>query len=561
MIEPDPLKILEDSLTAEGSPYALQEEAVRGSYCRSFRRGPRSILDIYIKASSFGEALLAVYGDTSLTYRAAFADAGKFAASLKTRFALAKADRVGIALPNRLEVLVAFIAVTLAGGTPVLMESRNDEFHHRNCAMARCRLLIAMAQSGPGATAVDPTSCSGIRVENLVTGESVTWAECLSHEGLPRSSWVHAGTDEDALIALTSGTSGRPKGVVHTHLGVVTGLMNMMLAGNFANPTTPRVSQKTTRPSRPCVLLLAPFAHVSGYTQLLLLMMLGGCLVLGQALAACEIADVVARRKVRSIVGLTPGTARRLLSFAAQYDLGSLGSFHVNGFALHENLVAAVAATLPQVVVGTSYGMTETGGSICALAGEALRERPQSCGRVLPTVDVRVTGTDGREMPAGQVGEIWIRGAMLLREYCGQGNEALGDGWLRTGDLGYVEVDRFLTVVDRLSDTITIDGRRISCLDIERALLRSHDLDEVAVFAVTEAGRAILSIAAVAGRQEPDLESIRSLVRAEAGVECVIVLHEELPRNSSGKVNYTTLSTLQQLEGHTPHGSARRNLS
>ena len=520
---------LEQLLTSSpSSHFCLQEETIGAAQHKTFRRGPKTILEIYKKARALGDSAF-VTGRETLSYREALRRAEQFAGALTTWVPLTKGDRVAIALPNVVESVVAFIGVTLTGATPVLMECRDEAFHLANCETTGCRVKIS---------AIAPDR--SIWCEDLVTRERRSWEEL--HQSAPGPvTWPNVERTDEAVIGMTSGTTGRPKGVVHTHVGVATGLMNMMLAASLSNPRPPPAAGEKSRPSRPATLLLAPWSHVSGYTQILLMMMLGGKLVVGEDLSVAEIAALIERERVRSVVGLTPAATLQLLSIAHEHDLSSLASFHINGFALHKNLVRAIAEKLPNVVVGTSYGLTETNGAVCALAGAALESRPYSCGRVLPTVDIRIVGDDGHESGPDEIGEIWIRGAMLLREYCGGGKDALREGWFRTGDSGALASDRFLTIVDRLRDTLLLGGRSLSCLAIERVLLERFDFDELSVCGMKGPQTATLRVAAVPGRQPTTAAEVQYLLRAQFGVASVVSFHTDLPRNASGKIDQSLL--------------------
>ncbi len=535
------METLERWLTADGSPYALEDAQIGGRKHRAFRHGPRTLSDIYRKVQARPDNALLVVGGRPLICRMVMDDAARLSAVLREQFAVGPGIRVGIALNNRYEAVTAFLAVTLLNGTAVLIGGHDTRRTQYCSDIAACDVLISEARNIP----IDSSSPSDLWIGSRTDAkyEFSYWkpfSDTLCATEIPRLPVPTADPESDAVITFTSGTTGLPKGVTLTHRSIVTGLMNMMLAGSLANAGQQRrAGAKPTAPLRSCALLFAPFTHVSGYTQLLLQMMVGGKLVLGDDWPVRAIAETIEKEKVRSVIGLTPAKTRALLDVASEYDLSSLAAFHINGFALHQNLAEAIVAKLPQVTVGTSYGMTETSGAICALAGNNLRERPHSSGRVVPTAEIKIVADDGQELQTGEPGEIWVRGAMLFRGYCGGGADALREGWFRTGDLGSVSEDRYLTVLDRLQDTLAVNGSTVSCLSVERAVMELPDVEEVAVFAL-DGGDAGTSLAvAVVPRQNArlDLATIRARVLETVGLEPKLAVLGELPRNSSGKIN------------------------
>jgi long-chain acyl-CoA synthetase len=280
-----------------------------------------------------------------------------------------------------------------------------------------------------------------------------------------------------ALIAFTSGSTGHAKGVVLTHRGLLHGLMNMMLGAALNAEGRGRDGKANIPPGLPVSLLAAPFSHIAGFSQFLLMMHVGGRIVLLPEPDSHAARRLVHEETVTSLAGFGPDMIAELLD--VPQELQSLRSIGIHGCSLTPTLLGDITAALPGANVCTGYGMTETAGSVCVISGATLLERPRSCGRSLPALDLLIL-RDGTEAPAGEVGEIAVRGAMLTPGYLGPGGTlvpAARDGWFRTGDLGCRDESGFLYVTDRA-------GNAFPCSAIEAGVLATRLTREVAAFGI-----------------------------------------------------------------------------
>jgi acyl-CoA synthetase (AMP-forming)/AMP-acid ligase II len=292
--------------------------------------------------------------------------------------------------------------------------------------------------------------------------------------------------------------------------------------------------------------MLAPLSHVGGYAQFLLALMIAGKIVFPRGREAEDAARLIEAEGVQSIAGAPVALVRDLVAHRrAQGGLESLAAFQLHGSALASGLVEAIRSAFPQASVGTGYGLTETNGSIAVATDDDLRRKPGCSGRVLPTVEVRIQDEAGRACEPGQAGEIWLRGAMVMRGYAGLAGAGGGlrDGWFRTGDRGRLDDDGFLFVLDRAEDVITLGTRRLSCSALARWVEGLAGVDEAAVLPLDGHGRLLLAVAPAPGRPV-DLTALGAQLQTEIAApqaQVTVVAWDRLPRTRSGKVDAAAL--------------------
>ena len=224
---------------------------------------------------------------------------------------------------------------------------------------------------------------------------------------------------------------------------------------------------------------------------------------------------------------------------------GSIGGIGFGGAGLPKGLIGEVLARRNDSMSGIGFGMTETNGVGAAVSGALFELRPQASGLLSPIVEVRVRDADGQDAPAATPGELCLRGVSLMQGYWGGGGvdaSVLEDGWLRTGDVGYIDADGYLHVVDRLKDVINRSGEKIAAAEVESCMLQQPGVAEAAVFAQPDesTGEAVVAVVVLRPGAAIDADSVRSHVAAHlASYKVPAVVHvrgEPLPRTPVGKV-------------------------
>jgi acyl-CoA synthetase (AMP-forming)/AMP-acid ligase II len=342
-----------------------------------------------------------------------------------------------------------------------------------------------------------------------------------------------------ALLPYSSGTTGLPKGVELTHANLVTSVRQVG-AGL-------RVGEGDT------LLAVPPFAHIMGFLVTLALpLSVGATVVTVPRFDPAQFLELLERHQVTVLVGAPP-MLRVLVGhpLAAGAGLGSLELVVGGGAPLTAAAQLALAARLPGATVGQAYGLTETSVGV-SMPDRDAGSVPGTVGRVMPSTELRVADPEtGRDLGAGQPGELLVRGPQVMRGYRNQPEATaamLGpDGWLRSGDLGLVDDDGNLVIVDRLKELIKVSGWPVAPAELE-ALLATHPaVADAAVLGRQDPAKGEVPVAVVVARSgaEPGPEELLAWVAER--VEPHKRLHAvrftgAIPRTPSGKVLRRALS-------------------
>lgn len=567
-------------LTQRGSPFELQDVCIQGVPCKVFPKGPQTLNDIYRRAQSFAQRDYLVFGTTRLSYGETLAQATVLAHTLRQQFSVTDGARVALLMRNCPEWIIAFIAITSLAATAVIIHA--DSAAHDVAAallIAESSLLICDSERAQSLTNVsltlqmiildDIANLTALSKHKHMSFDAALSADISDITPAPFRT-VKPNPDSTALIAFTSGSTGKPKGVVLSHRNIVTGLMNMMLGGALisARSAAPRFVAKSSTSSTPCALMLSPLSHISGYAQLLLMLYVAGKIVLMPRWNVDSAMSLIEREKARSLVGATPLMIKELVRTQhSDRDLSSLTGFYLHGAALHSSLIDEIDTAFPQTIISTGYGMTETCGSVSVIAGTELHARPDSCGLVLPSVEIKLMDEEDLEAPTGGTGEIFVRGAMTMQGYSGATADlsaVINDGWFKTGDLGRFDTDGYLHIVDRLKDVMAWGNKNISAALVERAATSFPNIEEAAALGSCSIAATNEILVAVLAKTEDSL--IANALRAhlcacldEPEMKLRIVPCATFPRTASGKINRNELR--QQVlailrQNHAPHSSS-----
>ena len=528
-------------VAAPGSPFEI---GLRDGL-RQFVNAPGDLGALIEAARVHGPRTFIVEGSEDgigrrLTYDQVFAWRDRLVA----RLGIGRGERVAICMRNRTEWLIAFLAVIRAGGVAALLNSRGSPEE----------LAAMIAEVTPALVLADAERMPLIR-QGGYAGRLFDMTAPLAAAHGPAPDPVPAQPQDPAAILFTSGTTGRTKGAVLTHRSLITGLLSVQLSGlmiaqRMADQYGMTVEQLMARMPQQAVLLVYPLFHISGLGSAFLSPMFSGAkVVIMRRWDAAEALRLIAEEKVSMFTGV-PTMLWDVLRQAelAGADLSSLTNVASGGQALPVNLLEEIRAACPQAAMGTGYGMTECSGSVAQAVGEDFVRKPGSAGRVLPLVDMRVLGPEGEVLARGETGEIAVRGAMVMQGYWNRPEETaavLGaDGWLRSGDIGYVDEEGYVFIVDRKKDMVISGGENIYCAEVERVLGTVPGVTECAAFGIPDErlGEALVAVVVASGQSEEALvrEVGERLARYKAPRR-IAFSPIALPRNAVGKLDKIAL--------------------
>jgi len=549
------------AIAASDSPLKLSDGVVGGVPMKIYAEAPPTIRTILELAEpQFGARDFLVYEDERVTY-AAFARAVEhFAKALIEQFGVQKGDRVAIIMRNYPQWPVPFFAALSIGAIATPMNSwwTGDELEY------------GLSDSGAKVAVVDPQILDRIRdnlgnlndLKSIIVargGEGESDPRVTAFESLigPANSWkdlaqiglpaADLGPDDDATIMYTSGTTGRPKGALATHRAIVSNMLNSltcqmrMLLRRGEEPPEPDPTEQNA------TLLAIPFFHATGSFAVLIPSMLQGAKIVSQyKWDAGEALPIIEREEINNVGGV-PAIAWQLLEHPDRdkYDLSTIKAVSYGGAPSAPELVSTIKKRFPEAAPGNGWGMTETCATATLNIGEDYVNRPDSAGAAPGAVEIKIVGGDGKEVAAGEVGELWCKGPMNCKAYWNKPEataETFVDGWVVTGDLARIDDEGFLYLVDRAKDMLIRGGENIYCIEVESALYDHPAVMDASVVGIPHKvlGQEVGAVVQLKPGMEASEDELRAHVRNQIAAFKVPVeiqfQDEPLPRNANGKI-------------------------
>ena len=486
-------------------------------------------------AAQSPQRIAIVDGQRRIDYGRFWRQAQAFATHLH-ELGIGNGERLALLLPNRIEAAVACYGGWLAGAivVPLNVQARARDFapwlRHSGA-----RHVVYEQGHRDVEVALEEIGYQGTH-STLRDGEALCAdAESDAFDG-------HTLDENDtALILYTSGTTGAPKGVMLSH-------------ANLAANAEAVVDYLQLGPED-CVLSVLPFYYAYGASVLHTHLISGACVVLAPNLLFPHLVlQALAQERATGFSGV-PSTYALLLQHAAlgDYDFSTLRYLTQAGGAMSPQLTSRLRATLPHPRLFVMYGQTEATSRISWLPPERLEEKLGSVGIPVRGVQWKILREDGSPTAPGDSGEVWVQGPNVMQGYWDNAAataSVLAEGWLRTGDVGYLDGDGYLFLLGRRSDMIKTGAHRVHPTDVEEVIAEMPGVTEVAVVGVDDEilGQVIKAFVVAQDLPPRAEDRIKAHCRARLAPYKIpkhVAFVDALPRTASGKIRRVQLMELQ----------------
>ncbi len=343
---------------------------------------------------------------------------------------------------------------------------------------------------------------------------------------------VSLNETDDALIMYTSGTTGKPKGAILYHRSLIATAMH--------------ISDFIAYKPEDRVICVVPLFHITGLAQIMLSHIFSGipCVYL-RTFKVKDFLEIMSSERITKSISVI--NILWLMINHPEFDHYDFSSYQVamcGGSPATEEMVKGILNKLPHLKLSVGYGLTESDGIASTTPYEDTLRKIEAAGKILPLVEAKIVNEEGRELPPHGVGEIILKGPTVTKGYWGKPEATkatIVDGWLRTGDIGKLDDEGYIYILDRKKDMINRGGEKIFSLEVENVISNHPKVLEVAVVAVPDKflGEAVKAAIVLRPGQTAEGEEFKNFCSehlADYKIPKYIEFLDALPRNPAGKV-------------------------
>jgi acyl-CoA synthetase (AMP-forming)/AMP-acid ligase II len=510
---------------------AMRQEARFGDrIVPAFAERPRNIWDMVARAAAKSpDAEALVCGIRRMSWREVIMASQRIADGF-CKLGLKSGDRVAILLGNRIEFPLILFAAAHQGLITVLLGTRQQKpeiAYVLNDCGASCLIHEgSLADRVPEARDVAELAHRIVLDDDPVRSDFARLADNPS-----LSEPADVSEEDTAMILYTSGTTGQPKGAMLAHCNIIHS--SLVFASSMALTSAERS------------IAAVPLAHVTGVVANIMTMVAcGGALIIAAEFKAADYLKLAARERVTYTV-LVPAMYNLCL-LQPDFDSYDLSSWRIGGFGGAPMPIATIerlATKLPGLKLMNCYGATETTSPSTIMPGELTADYIDSVGLPCPGATIMVVDAEGRELPRGEIGEIWIHGASVIKGYWNNPKataESFTGGFWHSGDLGSIDADNLVRVFDRQKDMINRGGLKIYSAEVESVLAGHDSVVESAIIAKPCPVLGERVHAVIVTRSDVTSETLRAWCAERLSdykvPETMLLTRDPLPRNANGKV-------------------------
>jgi acyl-CoA synthetase (AMP-forming)/AMP-acid ligase II len=480
------------------------------------------------------------------TYAQSWGRVNKLANALK-RIGAEKGDRIGILQVNCSQYVEAYYASAMMGAifVPLNFRAKSDELSYM-IANAEAKILFVGSRYSEMVDAMLPELPT---VKQCISIDRKDEKRPYYEDVIDSASWDESffeiGDEDITMLIYTAGTTGRPKGVPLRHSAFVSYVLENV------DPANPDIEERN--------LLTVPLYHVAGIQAMLAAIYGGRTLVMMRQFEVKEWLEAVQKEKATRAM-LVPTMLKRVIDDPDfnRYNLSSLKVITYGAAPMPFEVINKAIEMMPWVKFINAFGQTETASTITALGPEdhriegteeekekKLRRLTSSIGKPLPDVEVKIVDEEGKVLPSLEVGEIWARGPRIMTGYWRDEQKTsqvmTRDGWLRTGDMGWMDEEGYIYLAGRADDMIIRGGENVSPEEVEDVLHSHPKVEEAAVIGVPdpEWGQEPRAVVVLKRGEKATAEEMIEFCRSKlSGFKRPrsVVFIDSLPRNPMGKV-------------------------
>ncbi|MEO7815236.1 MAG: class I adenylate-forming enzyme family protein [Sphingomicrobium sp.] len=528
-----------------GGRVVLDRDAYGQAIAANFPATLPGFFEAFCALNGAVEAVIA--GEERLTFADLDRLSGEVARGLVDR-GVAKGDRVAIAMRNCPSWIITYMAALKAGAIATLVNGwwQTAEMHHALSLTAPKLILADAPRAARIAEVAGDWELVTIAIEQHA-GDALAALFGKDSTALPV-----VAPEDDATILFTSGSTGEAKGALSTHRAVTTAIYTY--ATHLITLLGILTSRGTPPPNPPKTLVNVPLFHVTGEVPVLLAsFIIGRPMVLMPKWDAGEALRLIEAEKITYFVGV-PTMSLELMNHPdrEKFDLSSLTDIAAGGAARPTSHVARLQKSFAGAQPALGYGLTETNAVGCGNFWKNYADKPASTGRATaPFVEVAILGEGDVHLGRNERGEVGIRTAANFTGYWHNPEATAAaftaDHFHKTGDIGYLDDDGYLFIVDRKKDIIIRGGENISAAEVEAALYACPDIAEAAVFAMPDERLGEIPMAILYRTDDSKLDEagLRAFLEGKMAAYKIpgkiVFAHEPLPRLGTGKIDRVML--------------------